>query len=269
MKQIKTSKQIDKLYNKVISEKLLDHTCQFFEEKGDGLKPYGSGVFVAIHDVHFIFTASHVADAFGEKKTDLFIFIGNEGYIRVEGKVKYTNLDKSQGIDLAYIKLDEQMIPSLKKYYNFLTTDKIRKHNKLLAGAANYCVIGFPENTVEYKNGELVATAQAYFTFPTNDNPYNFYKLSKDNWIILEMTGKSQDVVSKEKLPMNTHLYGISGCGLWLMMPNTEDNSCDYRLIGIMTHFKKGKYYCLIGNKIHILMEALMRFENMNFRIRK
>ena len=65
---------------------------------------------------------------------------------------------------------------------------------------------------------------------------------------------------------MNTHFHGLSGCGLWLMMPNMSDNSYDYRLVGIMTDYRKGKYYCLIGNKIHLLIEALSFFENMKFR---
>lgn len=269
MQKIKTSKQIDEIYNKIISERLLAHTCQFFEEKSDGFKPFGSGVFVMIHDVHFIFTASHVANVLSDETFDLFIKIGNDEYINVVGRVKYTDFNTSRGIDLAYIKLDKQMIPALTEYYTFLTIDKIRRHDRLLVGAANYCVIGFPENNVIYDDGELNTFAQVYFTFPTNDNPYEYYKLSKDDWIIHKMTGKSQDIITKEKSPMSNHFYGLSGCGLWLMMPNTNDNSYDYRLVGIMTAYRKGKYYCLIGNKIHLFFEALSVFENMKFRENK
>ena len=139
----------------------------------------------------------------------------------------------------------------------------MRIHKNLLEGGANYCVFGFPENNVFYEGGEINTYAQAYFTFPTNDKPYEYYGLSKDQWIIVTMTGKSQDVITKEKSPMDTRFYGLSGCGLWLMMPNMKENSCDYRLIGIMTDFKKRKYFCLIGNKIQFLIEALGVFENV------
>lgn len=265
MEKIKTSKKVDEIYNRIISEKLLDHTCQFFIKKSDGLRPYGSGVFVLIHDVHFIFTASHVANALSDKETDLYIKIGIDEYINVIGRLKYTDTNQVSGIDLAYIKLDKEMIPALVKNYNFLTIDKIRRHDRLLEGAANYCVLGYPENNIETNDKELLTSAQAYFTLPTNDNPYKYYKLSKVDWIIVKMSGKSQDVETKERLPMNSHLHGISGCGLWLLMPNMTDNSYDYRLIGIMTEYRKGKYYCLIGNKIHLVLEALELFENMKF----
>lgn len=266
MERIKSSKQVDELYNRLASEKLIHHTCQFFIKKTDGLKPFASGVFVIIHNTHFIFTASHVVEIMKNKGTDLFIQIGEDEYVNVVGKIKQTDLNKSKGIDLAYIKLDEQIIPQLTNNFNFLTLDKIRKHNRLLEGGANYCVIGFPDNSFEYDDDILKPAAQVYVTLPTNDNPYEYYKLSKDDWIILKMTGKSQDVVTKKKNPMDTHLHGLSGCGLWLMMPRVNENACDYRLVGIMTDYKKGKYFCLIGNKIHFLLEALTVFENMKFR---
>jgi hypothetical protein len=269
MDKIKTSKKVEEIYNKIITERLLDHTCQFFIQTPDGYKPFGSGVFVALHDAYFIFTASHVADKLIENDNDLYIRIESDAFINVIGKVKYTNTESARGIDLAYIKLDEQIVSPLINKYKFLTIDKIRKHDNLLVGAANYCVMGFPENNIDYETGELITTAQAYFTFPTNDNPYEYYRLSKNDWIILQMSGKAEDVTTKERLPMNTHLYGISGCGLWLMLPNTHDNSCDYRLVGIMTDYKKDKYYCLIGNKIHLLLAAISFFENMKFKALK
>lgn len=266
MEKIKSSKQVAEIYNRLASEKLIHHTCQFFIEKADGLKPFASGVFVLIHNVHFIFTASHVVEIIDKKESGLFIQIGEGDYVNVVGQIIRSDLNKSKGIDLAYIKLEEQIIPDLTKTYDFLTLDKIRNHNRLLEGGANYCVIGFPENSFEMEDENLKTAAQVYITLPTNDNPYNYYKLSKNDWIILKMTGKSQDVVTKEKQPMDTHLHGLSGCGLWLMMPKVNENACDYRLIGIMTDYKKGKYFCLIGNKIYHFLDALTVNENMKFR---
>jgi len=39
----------------------------------------------------------------------------------------------------------------------------------------------------------------------------------------------------------------------------------DYRLVGIMTEFKKGRYFCLIANKIHLFIEALTAIEHYKF----
>jgi hypothetical protein len=125
MQKIKTSKQVDDLYNKVISEKLLGHTCQFFKGNPVELKPFGSGVFVVINDVHFVFTASHVAKALADNNNDLFIKVGYDKYVNIVGRVKYTDLNKSRGLDLAYIKLDDQTIPPLTEHYSFLTVEKI------------------------------------------------------------------------------------------------------------------------------------------------
>jgi hypothetical protein len=266
MQKIETSKQIDGLYNRIASEVLIHHTCQFFIKKSDGLKPYGSGVFVLNHDTHFIVTASHVVEVLDNKGTDLYIQIALDEYINVGGTIKRTTVNNKKAIDLAYIKLDEQLIPELTNIYNFLTIDKIRNHSSLHVGGANYCVIGFPDNSFNNEGGISKPAAHVYITLPTNDKPYKYYNLNKDVWIILKMTGKSQDVVTKKKQPMHTHFYGLSGCGLWLMMPNVYENSCDYRLIGIMTEYKKDKYFCLIGNKIHVLLQALTVFENMKFR---
>lgn len=269
MEKITISEKVDELYNRLASEKLIHHTCQFFIEKSGGLKPFASGVFVIIHNTHFIFTASHVVEEMTDNDTDLFIQIGENEYVNVVGEIKQTYLNNSKGIDLAYIKLNEQIIPKLASNYNFLTLDKIRKHNRLLEGSANYCVIGFPENSFEYDNDIFVPAAQVYITFPTNDNPYEYYKLSKNDWVVVQMTGKCQDVLTKKKYSIDTQFYGLSGCGLWLMLPKVNEGTCDYRLIGIMTDYKKGKYFCLIGNKIHLLLEALVVFENMKIKTLK
>lgn len=260
------SEQVEEIYNRIISERLIHHTCQFFEETSNGFMPYGSGVFMLIHNAHFIFTASHVVNNLSNEDFSLYIKISDDEYIRVIGNVKYTDIIESKGGDVAYIKLDKEIVHLLASKYEFLTIDKVRKHNKLLFGAANYCVLGFPENNIEYINGVLNTFNEAYITLPATDKVYQYYKLNKKDWIIVKMTGKSQDVVTKEKTPMNTHFYGLSGCGLWLIIPNTTNNSYEYKLIGIMTDFKKGKYYCLIGNKIHHLIEALKVIERMKIK---
>lgn len=258
----------DKLVTDLINSDLLRFTIQFFYKSENGLRPFGTGVLALIHDIHFILTASHVADYLIEESNQLFIRVDKEKYINVIGDIKYTDIDKSQGIDLAYIKIDKEMITPLSRPYKFLTIDKISKHNRML-DASNYCVLGFPENNIRFNNGKLDTGASFYLTSATNEKPYEFYGYNKSDFFLVEMKGKGIDIETGDKKKINTHFYGISGCGLWYMDfnqdPKTNEYWLDYRLIGIMTEFKKGKYFCLVANKIHLFIEAFKVIEGFKF----
>jgi hypothetical protein len=269
MKKTDFSEEIDTLLNQLISDKLVKHTCQFFEKDTNShMKPYGSGVFAFIHNNYFILTASHVAEGLSEEK-DLFIQVDKNRYVNVLGEIKLTDIEKSKGVDIAYIKLQKDLIEPLNKPHLFLTIDKFRRHNNLL-DASNYCIIGFPENNVKKEGGLLKTGATAYFTQPTNDRPYEFYNFSKEDCYIFDIKGKGTNICTGESSKVNTHFYGISGCGLWLIIIDYDEASkqhfCDYRLIGIMTEFRKGKYFCLIGNKIQRIIDAWTIIENFKFK---
>lgn len=266
-----SNEETDKLIVELVDNYLLRHTIQFFHKTDKGLRPFGSGVLALIHDTHFILTASHVAEHLEKDENNLYVRVDKKGYINVLGDIKYTDIGLSKGVDLAYIKLDPQMIPHLVKPYKFLTIDKISKHSLQLDGM-NYCVIGFPEKNIKFDSGSMETGASFYLTSATNDNPYDYYKLSKKDYFIVNMKGKGTDVETGVTRNIDTHFYGISGCGLWFILynldPNTNKYWVDYRLIGIMTQFRKGKYFCLIANKIHLMVEAFKVIEGFKFRER-
>ncbi len=268
MIKTESNSETDKLVKNLIDSDLLRFTIQFFYKSENGLRPFGTGVLALIHDVHFILTASHVADYLTEDSNQLFIRVDKEKYINVIGDIKYTDIDKSQGIDLAYIKIDKEMITPLSRPYKFLTIDKISKHNRML-DASNYCVLGYPEKNIKFNNGKLDTGASFYLTNATNENPYDFYGYNKSDFFLVEMKGKGIDIETGDKKKINTHFYGISGCGLWYIDfnqdPQTNEYWLDYRLIGIMTEFRKGKYFCLVANKIHLFIEAFKVIEGFKF----
>lgn len=265
----KSTQETDRLTVELINENIIRHTIQFFHKTDKGLRPFGSGIFALIHDNYFILTCSHVADYFENENSDLFIRVDKKGYINVIGEIKYTDIDKSKGIDLAYIKVDEQMLPHLLKPFRPVTIDKFRKHNQMLDGI-NYCVLGFPEKNIKFENGTMDTGASFYLTSGANENPYNYYKFDKKNFLIVEMKGKGTDVRTGQTSKVDANFYGISGGGLWFLTYNSDENlnilSVDYKLIGIMTEFKKGKYFCLIANKIHLILEALTVIEGYKFK---
>ena len=74
----------------------------------------------------------------------------------------------------------------------------------------------------------------------TRTNTINY---QKDDYFVVDMKGNGIDLESGNKMDIDTHFYGISGCGLWYLIFNQDSNtkqySLDYSLIGIMTQFKK------------------------------
>jgi len=269
MIKTKSNDTTDKLVMELINSDLLRFTIQFFYKAEQGLKPFGSGVLAYIHNTYFILTASHVADYLTEEQNELFIRVDKKKYINVIGEIKYTDIDKSKGIDLSYIKIDKDMIEPLSKPYKFLTIAKISKHNRRL-DAMNYCVLGFPESNIKFENNTLETGASFYLISASNEKPYTFYNYNMSDFFIVDMKGKGTDIKTGNKSKVNTHFYGISGCGLWYLDfnidPSTQEYWVDYRLIGIMTEYKKGKYFCLVANKIHLFLEAFTIIEGFKFK---
>lgn len=269
MAKLPSTQETDKLTIDAIENYLLRHTVQLFIKTEDGMSPFGSGVLAVIHDNYFILTASHVADHLEKEGNELFLRANETTFANVVGEIKYTDIDKSNGIDLAYIKLDPQLATPMKKNYKFITIDKLAKHN-LVLDATNYCVLGFPQENLKVDNGTIKTGASYFLTSAMNDKPYSHYKLSKADAIVVLMNGKAFDMKTKKMMKHDSDFHGLSGCGLWLLIyifdPITKTNSVDYRLIGIMTDFKKGKFFCLIGYKIHLLLEALTKIEGYKFR---
>lgn len=270
MHENKWTEETDKIVSELITNRILRHTLQFFKKGEKRLEPYGSGVFAKIHDDYFILTASHVVDFFEKNpKEDLLIRVDKSSFINVLGDIKYTDIEKSKGLDIAYIKVDQQMIEPLSIPYIPLEINKIRSHHNLFY-ARNYCVLGYPETNITKESEPLDTGASFYLTSASKNNRYQKYKYDKKDYIIVDMQGKGTDIKTNKKSKINTHFYGISGCGLWLLLfyknQLTGKNEVDYRLVGIMTEFKNSKYFCLIANKIHLLIEALKVIEKHKFK---
>jgi hypothetical protein len=265
-----SSLETDKIAVEVIENKILRHTIQFFEKKGDKFSPLGSGVLAFIHDNHFILTCSHVASLV-ENENLVFVRDSRGGFISVLGEVKLTDIEKSNGLDLAYIKIEQSMISYLRNY-EFIKIDKFTLHNTILDGL-NYCALGFPEeNLTQGNNGKIKTGASFFVSSGSKEKVYKYYKLKKEDFFLIEMNGKHTDLVQPKNKNRNkpTEFYGLSGGGLWLLdykiNPVTDAKTIDYKLIGILTEFRKGKYYCLIANKIHYILDAFTKFEGFKFR---
>lgn len=271
MAENKFGNETDKSVIEQINTKIFRHTIQFLKNGNGRPKPFGSGVFAKIYDDYFIITASHVASFFEEHPNEeLRIKVSKELFIPVFGEVKYSIIEKTERIDLAYIKLDKQMIAYLSKAYIPVTIEKFRHHNNLVDGT-NYCILGYPAINVTKENKPF-DTGAAFFlgSPPINDKPYQLHKFNKRDHIILNVKGKGTDVRTNKKGKIISQFHGISGCGLWFLLiydnPKTGKTEVDYRLIGIMTEFRTGKYFCVIANRIWLLIEAFKVAEKFTFK---
>ncbi len=142
--------------NQLIQDEILHFTCQLFIRENKMMKPYGSGILATINNSNYILTASHVIDYFMEDENsteDLFIRKGG-GYVAIKGDFKGTVISMSDGIDLAYIKIENELFEAVKYNYKFLPLSKFRKHVKLIP-AAQYCVLGFPEVNVKHEDDKM------------------------------------------------------------------------------------------------------------------
>lgn len=255
--------------NELITKDILHYSCQLFIRVDSKMKPYGSGVFAFLNGSYYIITASHVVDyIMNEENSKEHLYIRNsKGFISVTGDFKATEMKLSGGIDIAYVKIENEVFESIKRNYKFLNINKFRQHIYLIP-AAQYCIVGFPEVNIKVENGKTKTGASIYITHACKEKVYNFYNLSESHYIVLEMKGKGTDMFTDAPKKVSDKFHGISGCGLWLIIVNKIENEfiLDFRLIGIMTEYHKDKYYCLIANKIEIFLEALENFEGLKLK---
>jgi len=243
------------------------HTIQFLAKGGKyGHRPYGTGVLVFANNKCLIITAAHVTADFDN--TPLFV-TSNKGIIPIVGNLRETDIGKDKTTDLAYIILDDAIASILVQTYDFLPISKIL-HSHVPINANQYLVVGYPEVNIRAVKEEktIYAGSSIFLLTMSKEEVYEFYKFDKNKDYILDFAGKGIDLQTDEKSGKIQDPYGMSGCGLWLLTekPTVDTIQLQYHLIGIMTQFRKGKYHCLIGNRIEIVMSALIDIEKFNIQ---
>lgn len=259
--------ELDEYVLKTSKEKIHYHTIQFLVRGGKfGYKPLGSGVLVKINGRYLIFTASHVTENTGEQ--NLYISTP-KGFLRVVGEARETDLEKDKHTDLAYIILEDVVGKALEEAYSFIPISMIKPFHQM-EEQGRYIVIGYPVKNIRTEGKIVYAGSSTYLLQGSKDEAYEFHKLSKELHLVLNFAGKGIELTGNNKKKRDPEPYGISGCGLWLItaIPNNERVEFNYRLIGIMTQFRKVKYHVLVGNRVELLMEALIHLEGFPIRIK-
>ncbi len=237
-----------------VGDKRRTFTIQLFRRISNEIfKPHATGVLFKSPNGYFLLTAAHVLET-----TPLFAVSDN--YIQLLSG-EYEEIDnKPKGtIDIGYIKLDENAISFLMNNYQFLTKDDLYLSHAP-ARALQYVVIGFAERDtkINTKENQIWSMASYFNLRIAKDEVYNYYELEKSRQYALDFKGKLENYRTgfKEKI---YDPYGLSGSGLWILVQkrNAERYDFQLRLIGIMTELRKGKYHCLIGNRIELFLREL------------
>jgi hypothetical protein len=258
--------QINDELSKLITNDIGPYTCQLFKHDDDKkITPFASGVLAEFGGDCYILTASHVTEDWSDENK-LFVQI-HGGYISVVGTTRGTEIDKSSKIDVAYIKLDKIVAIQLKKGNKFLGINMIRAHINLL-DSADYCIFGYPTINQKKEDGKLKTKGAGYFLKPSPGKVLEYYGFDFRSHYVLEFKGKGVDIKTGMSVKIKTEHYGLSGCGLWLTFMNHDGDkfTSEAKLIGIMTEFRRGKYDCLIGNRIEVILVALQDFEGLKFK---
>jgi hypothetical protein len=244
------------------------HTCQIFHLDDGNYKPYASGVLISINEIFFLITAAHVTEDWSDSNK-FYIRLGFV-FIPLAGKLISSDLKISGNIDLSYIIIDKKLIPSIQKIHKFLPIGKINYHGNLIKDV-EYCITGYPEKSIKKIKGNTAHLMQTLYVKKSKNNVYVKYGFNPDEFYIFDVFGKGYETFTGKKYKVDTHFNGMSGCGLWHLIPIKRNNviSLDYRLIGIMTEFRNAKYFCMIGIQIKILISIINQIEDLNLKIYK
>lgn len=241
-------------------------TCQFFKE--DNSKTailLASGVLVELGSSCYILTASHVIEDWSNDN-NLFIAIDDD-FISIIGRVYGTEMDKDNRLDMAHIKLTPKLVSILRSWYRFIPVQRMLHHNKSLLDA-NYCIFGYPVINQKQMDGKTKTFGSAYFCKPSQDTIFEYYGLNPLVHYVFEFQGKSVNIKSNKLEKIRTDYYGLSGSGVWYTDIQFKRNKLksSAHLVGTMIEFRKGKYECLIGNRIEIILATIQHNEGIKIK---
>lgn len=240
-------------------------TCQLFKhDLAKDIVPFASGVFLEFGSDYYLLTASHVVEDWSDANK-LFLKYADT-YISIAGKACGTEMDKEQKIDSAYIKLKPELIPLLLQYYKFLPFERCLFDAKELEDAS-YCVFGYPTINKRKELNEVKTFGSAYFLKPAQDKVFSYYSFDFLIHYVLEFIGKAVNIKTGQLEKIKTEHYGLSGCGLWYITIELDEENekltSQAFLIGVMTEFRRGKYDCLLANRIELILAMIQKNENV------
>ena len=254
-------------YVKLIQGDIGQCTCQLFKKAlDDTTTPFASGVFTFLGESFYLLTASHVIEDWSDSNK-LFVKVG-ESFVSVVGKGCGTEIENSEKIDTAYIKLKQEIVKILVQHYRFLPFQKIL-HQRKIFNEPNFCAFGYPVINKRKQENKTETFGSAYFLKAANDKVFDYYNLKPLYHYVLEYSGKAINIKTNTHEKIRTEHYGLSGGGLWYIDIGFDEERgvliSEVTLIGILTEFRRSKYSCLIANRMEIVLASIYKNEEAKF----
>jgi len=250
-----------RLLVELIDKKLVHRCCQLCIRKDGKYVPYGSAVCLKIGFDYYLLTNAHVATVYSDSSTDLFVKINNKGFVNITGDIVVNDFS-NRNDDVAFIHLAEFSINFLLEAYVFIGPDDIATLDTVNENF-KFCALGFQEKD---KTSRLKSSADLYLSRGAKLSVYKKYHYNENDFIIIDLGGRSSDIVSGQKAKINTHFYGMSGGALYLIYytenPLTFELEINFKLVGILSEYKNGKYLCLVAIKIQLFLQFISKIEN-------
>lgn len=259
--------QLQALLNKRLiatTQHLKHYAILLYTFDGQFYRPKGTGVFLSYKAMNFILTATHVINDYSPLYTNI-----SQGIVPVR---EFRNLrgvldmSKNKNVDFGWITLTVNFARELAEHSAFVTIEDIANHDpsKYDLKIPPYVFFGFSasRNTiVEDPKAKIKFDLTAINVDKIRNKNAVFEYLGLDPFanLAFALLGKSQELITgktKFKLP---ELNGMSGSGIWWLFynPNEKELKLSYKLIGIFSDYRNGKYHCAIGSKINIVLENI------------
>ena len=237
-------------------------TCHFLRVGDEFPIPHGSGVFVKIKNVHFLFTAAHVVE---NLQSDIFIGTEKDIVVRMGGTWTMNTLETGQKreddkLDIAILRLDDESILYANQFYGFIDDSEIG-YNHVTKPLPFYTGVGFPSTKSKlnkYKRS-IVSRPLIFNTKPCEEELYA--KLDCDKGINLLVGYDKQnliDTTTNNKI-VGPDPFGMSGGGLWFVDAQLTGSTQKVakKLVGILTEWPSKNRKVWISSKIDVFMITL------------
>lgn len=219
-------------------------------------KPLGSGVLVECEGNGFLFSAGHVftderIDRLGVNTVEgFYVLCGHVTFMRTSGNIENPN----NIADVAVYFLDNQFTNDIRRFYSFLPISQV-VIDKVIPFLSDYYVFGYPASRFRI-NPKTHTVVRREFGFVTRLEKdfrkwHRLHKLPKTNYII-KFSRRNIVRESDKRHVWAPKLYGISGCGLWIVQEER------LLLLGIMNEFSN-KEAVMVGTRTDYYTEIMRR----------
>ena len=212
------------------------------EKYTDKLHQIGTGIFVDVQGLPFLYTAAHVTDKLQHGE---LMVPTHSGIEPIEGYLAHVDLPpeiprNKDDIDIAYYRLSTEFARTMAAIFRPLPQSRCMIINSALElGACS--IYGFPSSRAIQRQGKYTSESATYRGMTANKETYEELGLSPDTSIVIHFH-KKRAMSPESGLKINPiSPKGVSGGGIFAW-PEGQELSGDWslpKLVGIFHTYKK------------------------------